>query len=145
MRIVKERKILFGLSCCYTRKSEEVIANEEYFDYMISQGAKFAWFFLFMPVRISSTPELMVTPEQRKHVFQQITKFRKEKPLFTLDFWNDGKVAGGCIAGARSYLHINANGDIEPYAFIHYSGSNIYEKTLAEGCEKSISCKIIEP
>ena len=44
---------------------------------------------------------------------------RQTKPLFTLDFWNDGEYAGGCLAGGRRYLHINANGDMEPCAFIH--------------------------
>ena len=37
-----------------------------------------------------------------------------------------------CIAGGRSYLHINANGDVDPCVFIHYSDSNIREKTLLE-------------
>ena len=36
-------------------------------------------------------------------------------------------------AGGRRYLHINANGDMDPCAFIHYSDSNIREKTLLEG------------
>jgi len=49
-----------------------------------------------------------------------------------MDFWNDGEFAGGCIAGGRRYLHINAAGDIEPCAFIHYADSNIYKKTLLE-------------
>ena len=38
----------------------------------------------------------------------------------------------GCIAGGRYYFHINANGDAEPCAFIHYSDSNIHEKNLVE-------------
>ena len=29
-------------------------------------------------------------------------------------------------------MHINANGDIEPCAFVHYSDSNIREKSLLE-------------
>lgn len=49
-----------------------------------------------------------------------------------MDFWNDGEYAGGCIAGGRRYLHINANGDVDPCAFIHYSDSNIREKTLLD-------------
>ena len=49
-----------------------------------------------------------------------------------MDFRNDGEYVKGCIAGGRYYLHINANGDIEPCAFIHYSDSNIHEKTLLE-------------
>lgn len=65
-------------------------------------------------------------------MYEQIHKFRKTKPLFTMDFWNDGDAVGGCIAGGRGYCHINANGDMEPCAFIHYSDSNIKEKTLLE-------------
>ena len=38
---------------------------------------------------------------------------RRIKPIFTIDFWNDGEYVKGCIAGGRRYLHINANGDIE--------------------------------
>lgn len=50
-----------------------------------------------------------------------------------MDFQNDGKYVGGCIAGGRRYLHINANGDKDPCVFIHYSDTNIREKTLLDG------------
>lgn len=49
-----------------------------------------------------------------------------------MDFWNDGEYVDGCVAGGRRYLHINAGGDIEPCAFIHYSDSNIYHKSLLD-------------
>ena len=132
MTRLKERKLLFGISCCYTSKNVEVIGSEEYFDSMIDMGAKFAWFFTYMPIGAAAVPELIATAEQRKFMYGQIHKFRKTKPLFTMDFWNDGDAVGGCIAGGRGYCHINANGDMEPCAFIHYSDSNIKEKTLLE-------------
>ena len=132
MTRLKERKLLFGISCCYTNKNVEVIGSEEYFDSMIDMGAKFAWLFTYMPIGAAAVPELIATAEQRKFMYEQIHKFRKAKPLFTIDFWNDGDAVGGCIAGGRSYCHINANGDMEPCAFIHYSDSNIKEKTLLE-------------
>ena len=132
MTRLKERKLLFGISCCYTSKNVEVIDSEEYFDSMIDMGAKFAWFFTYMPIGAAAVPELIATAEQRKFMYEQIHKFRKTKPLFTMDFWNDGDAVGGCIAGGRGYCHINANGDMEPCAFIHYSDSNIKEKTLLE-------------
>ena len=76
-------------------------------------------------------------------MYEQIRKFRSTKPISTMDFWNDGECSGykekhgpgycgGCIAAGRRYLHINAGGDIEPCAFIHYSDSNIREKSLLE-------------
>lgn len=61
-------------------------------------------------------------------MYHSIRHFRGNKPIFTIDFQNDGEYVGGCIAGGRNYLHINPNGDVEPCAFIHYSDSNIREK-----------------
>ncbi len=132
MEILKDKKLPFGISCCYTSKNTETIGSEKYFDDMIAKGAKFAWFFTYMPVGADAVPELMATAEDREYMYNQIRKFRNTKPIFTMDFWNDGEYVQGCIAGGRCYLHINANGDIEPCAFIHYSDSNIHEKTLLE-------------
>lgn len=138
MQILRERHLPFGISCCYTSKNVGMIGSEAYFDQMIAWGAKFCWFFTYMPVGNAAVPELMVTPEQRKFMVEQVRKFRETKPLFTIDFWNDGEFVGGCIAGGRRYLHINANGDIEPCAFIHYSDSNIREKTLLEALQSPL-------
>ena len=132
MEILKAKKLPFGISCCYTSANADVIGSEEYFDYMIELGAKFAWFFTYMPVGKGAVTDLIARPEQREMMYHKIREYRHTKPLFTVDFWNDGEYVGGCIAGGRSYCHINANGDIEPCAFIHYSDSNIREKTLLE-------------
>ncbi len=143
MEILKEKKLPFGISACYTSANVYDVGSEEYFDKMVEWGAKFCWLFTYMPIGKAAVPELMVTAEQRKFMYEQVRKFRKTKPLFTMDFWNDGEYSGyserngtrypgGCIAGGRRYLHINAGGDIEPCAFIHYSDSNIREKTLLE-------------
>lgn len=137
-RLLKAYRLPFGLSCCYTNKNVEVIGSEEYFEQMIEWGAKFCWFFTYMPIGKDAVPELMATAEQRAYMYQQIRKFRETKPLFTLDFWNDGEYADGCIAGGRRYLHINANGGIEPCAFIHYSDSNIHEKTILEALQSPL-------
>ena len=105
---------------------------------MITWGAKFCWFFTYMPVGNGAVPELMATAEQRKFMYEKVREYRRTKPLFTLDFWNDGEYVDGCIAGGRRYLHINANGDYEPCAFIHYSDSNIREKSLLEALQSPL-------
>ena len=55
-----------------------------------------------------------------------------------MDFQNDAEFVGGCIAGGKRYLHINANGDIEPCAFIHYADSNVREHTLLEAYKRPL-------
>ena len=44
-----------------------------------------------------------------------------------MDFWNDGDAVGGCVAGGRGFMHINANGDVA-MCFVHYSDANIPRK-----------------
>lgn len=132
MDILRDHKLPFGASCCYTSENIDSLSSEAYFDWLVEKGAKYAWFFTFMPIGVNSTPELMARPEQREQMYHAIRDFRKTKPLFTIDFWNDGEYVHGCIAGGRNYLHINANGDVEPCAFIHYSNLNIKENSLIE-------------
>lgn len=132
MKILKQKKLLYGISCCYTSENYQSVGSEAFFDSMIDEGAKFAWFFTYIPIGKNAVPSLIATAEQRKFMYYQLRKMRREKPIFTMDFWNDGEFVDGCIAGGRSYLHINANGDIEPCAFIHYSDSNIHSTTLLE-------------
>lgn len=138
MNILKKYKLPYGISCCYTSTNYKVIGSEEYFDKMIEMGAKYAWFFTYMPVGKAAVPSLMVSDDQRAFMYKQIRAFRHTKPIFTMDFWNDGEFVGGCIAGGRSYLHINANGDVEPCAFIHYSNKNIHSCTLLEALQSPI-------
>lgn len=132
MEILRRKKLPFGVSCCYTSQNLDSISSEEFIDQLVSWGAKFAWFFHYMPVGNDAVTQLLPSPQQREQMYYRIRQYRSTKPIFTIDFQNDGEYVGGCIAGGRNYLHINPNGDIEPCVFIHYSDSNIREKTLLE-------------
>lgn len=130
--ILHERKLVYGVSACYTSANFDSITSEAFFDSLIKKGAYFIWYFHYMPVGNDASPELLPTPEQRIETYRRLRKYRAEKPLFTIDFQNDGEFVGGCVAGGRRYLHINANGDVDPCAFIHYSDSNIREVSLLD-------------
>lgn len=138
MRLLKEHKLPFGISACYTSRNYEDITSEEFFDYMIDSGALFVWFFHYMPVGNAAAPELLPTPEQRETVYRRIREHRKTKAIFSMDFQNDAEYVGGCIAGGRRYLHINAKGDVEPCVFIHYSNCNIHDVTLLQALKSPL-------
>lgn len=135
MELLRRKKLIYGISCCYTSANYDSITSEEFYDTLIEMGAYFVWYFHYMPVGNDAVPELMPTPQQRTGVYEKIRRYRATKPLFALDFQNDAEYVGGCIAGGHRYLHINANGDIDPCVFIHYSDSNIREKTLLEALQ----------
>ncbi|MCD8375651.1 MAG: radical SAM protein [Oscillospiraceae bacterium] len=138
MELLKANKLLFGISACYTSANYDDITSEAFFDQIIDAGAKFIWLFHYMPVGCGAVKELLPTPEQRETVYRRIRAYRQTKAIFTLDFQNDGEFVGGCIAGGRRYLHINAKGDVEPCVFIHYSNCNIHDTSLLDALKSPL-------
>jgi MoaA/NifB/PqqE/SkfB family radical SAM enzyme len=132
MERMRKHRLAFGYSTCYHRYNTESVGSDEFVDDMIARGCKFSWNFTYMPVGKDAHTDLIATPEQRAYMYRRIREIRQTKPIFAIDFWNDGEYTNGCIAGGRCYLHINAAGDVEPCAFIHYSNVNIHEVTLLD-------------
>ena len=132
MDLLASHGLPFGVSICYTHDNAHSVASDAYFDWLIDKGALFAWIFTYMPVGKGAPTELMPTPDDRKLLYHFNRRVRAEKPILTLDFQHDGEFVGGCIAGGRRYLHINAAGDVEPCVFIHYSNANIHDQSILE-------------
>jgi MoaA/NifB/PqqE/SkfB family radical SAM enzyme len=138
MELMRSRRLPFGYSTCYHSKNTESVGSDAFVDDMIKRGCRFSWNFTYMPVGKDAQPDLLVTPEQRAWMHRRIREIRDTKPVFAMDFWNDGEYTEGCIAGGRRYLHINAAGDVEPCAFIHYSNVNIHDVSLLEALQSPI-------
>ena len=141
MDLLKKNGLLFGISVCYTSVNIPAVTSEEFLDLMVEKGVLFGLYFNYMPVGKDAVTELIPTPEQRVHMYKWLRKVRNGKtgkPMFVMDFQNDAEYVGGCIAGGRNYFHINSEGDMEPCVFIHYSDSNIREKTILEGLQSPL-------
>ena len=138
---LKKYGLIFGTSICYTRKNIETVTSDEFLDMIIGKGCRFTWYFHYMPVGNDAAPDLLPTKEQREYMYHRVREIRSMtggKPIYAMDFQNDGEFVGGCIAGGRNYCHINANGDVEPCVFIHYSSANIREVTLLEALKQPL-------
>ena len=141
MDLMLKHGLLFGTSTAYTRFNIEEVSSDEYFDNIINHGARWAWFFHYMPVGAGAEADLMPTIEQREYMYHRIREVRGitgGKQIFAMDFQNDGEYVGGCIAGGRAYCHVNARGDVEPCVFIHYSNANINEQSWLECLQQPI-------
>jgi len=135
MDLLKAHGILFGTSICYTRANIEAVTSDDFLHLIEEKGAKFGFYFHYMPVGKNAVPELMPTPEQREWMINRIRYVRSDEcniGFYPMDFQNDGEFVGGCIAGGRNYFHINASGDAEPCVFIHFSNTNIHDNSILE-------------
>ena len=147
MDLLKKYKLLFGLSICYTHVNYKTVTSDEFLDMVIEKGVRFAWYFHYMPVGNDASTDLLLRPDEREYMFHRIREIRNfegGKPIFAMDFQNDGEFVGGCVAGGREYCHINPNGDVEPCVFVHYSSANIREKSLLECLKQPIFMKYKE-
>ena len=135
MDLLKKYGIIFGTSICYTRANIEAVTSDEFLRMISEKGARFGFYFHYMPVGNNAVLDLMPTMEQREYMIKRIREIRSPQcdiGFFPMDFQNDGEYVGGCIAGGRNYFHINSAGDAEPCVFIHFSNTNIHENSILE-------------
>jgi hypothetical protein len=113
-------------------ENADFVTTDEFIDEWVARGCFLGWVFIYMPIGKDPDLNLMPTPEQRRRLGQRVRYFRKTRPIFIADFWNDGDYVDGCIAAAKKYLHINCHGDVEPCVFAHFAVDNIKGKSLKE-------------
>jgi MoaA/NifB/PqqE/SkfB family radical SAM enzyme len=132
MDLLREAGLSFCGSFTQTSRNTDIITSDGYIDMLVEKGCFALWLFSYVPIGRNPDLSLMPTPEQRDLMRRRTIEFRAGKPLVMVDFWNDGPIISGCIAGGRKYFHINANGDIEPCVFCHFATDNIRKTTLKE-------------
>ena len=80
IELLRRKKLLYGISACYTSANFDSITSEAFFDKLIELGVYFIWYFHYMPVGNDASPALLPTPEQRIETYRRIRKYRAEKP-----------------------------------------------------------------
>ncbi len=129
---LRQNGVVFGFSITITSKNWQEAFSDEFINLMIEKGCLYGWSFHYIPVGSNPDFSLMISPEQRAYLVNRVIDIRQNKPLQIADFRNDGSLTQGCIAGGRRYFHINASGEVEPCAFVHFAIDNIKGKPLKE-------------
>jgi MoaA/NifB/PqqE/SkfB family radical SAM enzyme len=132
MDALREHGVIFGFSATASRENNDLIVSDEFIDFYERKGCFLGWYFNYVPIGRRPNMDLMPTPAQRIRRRRRLLELRRESKMLLADFWNDGALTGGCIAGGRSYIHINSNGDVEPCVFTHFATDNIADKSLRE-------------
>jgi len=106
MERLHERGILFGASITVTRKNYKEVTSDEFIDFLIDKGVRYIWAFHYIPIGRTPNTDLMILPEQRAFLYERTAYLRENKLMTYVDFWNDGELTNGCIAGGDSFFHI---------------------------------------
>ncbi len=132
MTNLRAERVPFGFSATVTRENNEKLMSDELVDFYIEEGCSVGYYFQYMPIGREPAFELVPTPEQRMHRLERVIDLRRRKPILLADFWCDGPLVGGCLAGGRRYLHVNNQGHAEPCVFAQAWDMSVYEHSLLE-------------
>lgn len=144
MDLLRSKGVLFGISVTYASDNLSAVTQDRFIESMMGRGILFAWYFMFIPVGKDPVLQLVPSPEQRIHCGRRVAEMREKYGLFIADFWNDGPAVGGCLAGARRYMHMLNSGRVEACVFAHFGVDNIREKSLVEAANSPFFCAIRE-
>jgi len=121
----------YGISVTATRRNAELVVSDPFMEFYLEQhGALYMWIFQYMPnmsIGRNTAVDLMVTPEQRLHMYQREQHLIRDRGVFLADFWNSGTVSNGCISAGRDggFFYVDWKGDVMPCVFFPYTVDNI--------------------
>jgi MoaA/NifB/PqqE/SkfB family radical SAM enzyme len=66
---------------------------------------------------------------------EKVEGFRRRSPALFVNLPDDEKEFGGCLSAGRGFVHISAQGDVEPCPFAPYSDRSLREMSLKEALQ----------
>ena len=87
MDLLRSHGLSFGVTTCFTSQNASAVCTEEYFDWMIEQGALFCWIFTYMPVG-TDAPTDLVHEESAHDLCAKCEKFALDWYPVATPLWN---------------------------------------------------------
>lgn len=135
MQLLKQHDIAFGFSICYHKHNYLAVTSDAFLDFLREQGAWFGWAFGYRPIGNQADMSLCLDAEAREQARNRIDDYCRRHDFTIIDLFNNGHKAYGCVGAGSGYIHITANGDVEPCAFCHYADANINRLSLQEALQ----------
>lgn len=134
---LKKNRIFFGTSLTITKKNIDAILNLDYIKTFTQLKCRLFFFIEYIPFQ-KGTENLVVEAFQREKIKQITYSMQKQFPALFVAFPGDEEKYGGCLAAGRGFIHINAQGDIEPCPFSPFSDINIKKDSLKKALQSKL-------
>ena len=133
----EEAGIYYGVSITATRSNFETITSREFIGRLANLGCKIFFFINYIPVA-EGTDDMVLSQEQVIRLNQIMEGYRNEFQALFLAFPGSEIDFGGCLAAGKGFVHINAEGDIEPCPFSPYTDASLRDMPLIEALQSPL-------
>jgi MoaA/NifB/PqqE/SkfB family radical SAM enzyme len=132
MDIMREVNKQFGLSVTVTRNNFSEVLSEDFQTECRKKGSSSLFYIDYVPFQ-EGTEDIELDEQQRVKMLNWLND-HKRKDMLSVAFPGDEKPFGGCLAAGRGFVHIAADGSVEPCPFAPVSIENVakvgYEQAL---------------
>ncbi len=138
---IKQSGVLFGLSFTVTKTNFATLTDEMFINKLMASGCQLFFFVEYIPI-MEATEDNVITDEQRTSLAVILESFKAKYAGLFISFPGDEEVFDGCLSAGRGFIHVSAEGDLEPCPFAPYSDSNIKNLSLKEALQSDLLSKI---
>jgi MoaA/NifB/PqqE/SkfB family radical SAM enzyme len=138
---LKRNGLFFGTSLTVTRPTFPSMTDPAFIEGLIAKGCKFFLFVEYTPVQ-EETGNLVLTGGQRVELKRILDTYHSRRKALFITVPGAEEDVGGCLAAGRGFVHLTAEGDIEPCPFVPYADTNVRDMSLREALKSALLEKL---
>lgn len=138
---INAKDIFTGISFTVTRFNLPIVTDRHFVSSLISRGSKLFFFVEYVPVK-AGTEDWILTQDQRSLLLTYLDSLRSALPGLFICFPGDEEQFGGCLSSGRGFVHVSAEGKLEPCPFAPYSDTSLANIPLREALKSEFLAKI---
>lgn len=136
-REFKSNNIFFGASVTVTSENYEPVFKSGFIEESQAAGCRLFFFVDYVPVA-EGTEHLVITEIQRNEINATVEKLNLQRRALFISFPGGEELYGGCLAAGRGFIHVNADGKVEPCPFAPYSDADLNTVSLKESLKSNL-------
>jgi MoaA/NifB/PqqE/SkfB family radical SAM enzyme len=131
---VKKANLFWSVSLTVTCSNFAIVTDTSFIKFLHKLGCKLFFFVEYTPVK-EGTEDWVITDTQRTELLRIRDGLRSEFPALFIAVPGDEDEIGGCLSAGRGFVHINAQGDVEPCPFVPYSDTSLVKSSLKDALQ----------
>jgi MoaA/NifB/PqqE/SkfB family radical SAM enzyme len=134
---MRKKNIFWGTSLTVTRMNFVMLTDEKFIRSLYQLGCRLFFFAEYTPVT-PGTEEWVISNEQRAELSHKVATFREKFSALFVSVPGDEDEFGGCLAAGRGFIHVSAEGNVEPCPFVPYSDASLKDIPLKEALRSNL-------
>lgn len=129
MQDLRRAGVFFGTSLAITSANFETVMNPSFMRHLIDLGSRLFFLVDYVPIE-PGTEHLIPSDEQRRRGLTIVDELKKSLPALFVAFPGDERHLGGCMAAGRGFIHVSADGRVEPCPAAPFSDASVTRTSL---------------